>query len=98
MDTGKETEKLPPRIESAPIPQDTKWETELSGEDQSFSKLVLYSIRYTSGEDLTYALLQRMWGISLHQVASWNWKTLSGSLGQFKSRHQKPDIALFLEF
>ena len=70
MDTGKEIEKLPPRIESAPISHHTEWETELSGEDQSFSELVLYIIRYTSGGDLTYALLQQMWGISLRQVAS----------------------------
>ena len=31
MDTSKKIEKLPPRIESAPIPHHTEWEMKLSG-------------------------------------------------------------------
>ena len=31
MDTSKEIEKLPPRIESAPIPHHAEWEMKLSG-------------------------------------------------------------------
>ena len=52
---GKEIEKLPPRIKSAPI-STIQRNSDLSGVDQSFKELVLYSIRYTSGGDLTYGL------------------------------------------
>ena len=82
-----------PELNQLPSPTIQSGRRNFLGEDQSFSELVLYSIRYTSGGDLTYALLQQMWGMRLRQVAGSNWRTSSGRLGQFRSRPQKPNIA-----